>query len=433
MTLRALKAFLSLGVLLFAATSASASDWPRFLGPNNDSSSPETKLLHDWPKEGPRKLWEYEKGDGHTGPAIAGTRVILFHALDANEVVDCLDIASGARQWRVTYPADFVSQFGAGPGPRTGPVIDGDLVFTLGVKGTLQALDLATGAVKWRRELAQEYRLLPTFFGQGGTPLVLGDKLIVPLGTEDQKSVVALDKRTGRELWAAKHPWGSSYSSPVPAKFYGRECVLAFQGGMADPPTGGLLVIDAATGAVLSATPHRARMFASVSISAPVVSGNHVFIAEAYTEGGACVEIAPDFTAKVAWSAPKFDTYIMSAVAADGCFYGFAGQHQQNAELACYEVATGKELWRDDLGGRFQRGSLLKADGAFLCLGENGDLAWLDLTPKGAKIHAAAKLFHAPESWTAPALSNGRLFICQNEAGSGGSKPRLICYDLRAP
>jgi outer membrane protein assembly factor BamB len=413
------------------ACTAPAADWPRFLGPNNDNSSPETGLLHEWPKEGPRKLWEYEKGDGHTGPAIAGGHVVLFHAIDGNEIVDCLDAATGARQWRESYPADFVSQYGAGPGPRSGPVIDGDLVFTLGIKGTLQALELATGKVKWKRELATEYKLLPTFFGQGGTPLVMGDKLIVPLGTEDQKSVVALDKNTGKELWAAKYPWGSSYSSPVPAKFYGRECVLAFQGGMDNPPTGGLLVIDAATGEVLSATPHRARMFASVSISAPVVSGNRVFIAEAYTEGGACVEIAPDFTAKVVWRAPKFATYIMSAVAHDGYLYGFAGQQQTLAELACYEVATGKELWSNDLGGRFQRGSLLRADGAYLCLGENGDLAWLQLTPQGAKVQTEASLFHAPESWTTPALSDGRLFICQNEAGSNGSKPRLICYDLR--
>jgi outer membrane protein assembly factor BamB len=422
-----------MALLVLAGTAGRAADWPRLLGPNNDSSSPETKLLHEWPKGGPRKLWEYEKGEGHTGPVIVGSRVLLFHALDGNETIDCLDAATGTRQWRVSYPADYVSQYGGGPGPRTGPVVDGDLVFTLGIKGTLQALDLATGAVKWKRELATEYRLLPTFFGQGGTPLVMGDKLIVPLGTEDEKSVVALDKQTGREIWAAKYPWGSSYSSPVPGKFYGRECVLAFQGGMANPPTGGLLVIDAADGKVLSATPHRARMFASVSISAPVVSGNHVFVAEAYTEGGACVEIAPDFTAKVVWRAPKFDTYIMSAVPFDGCYFGFAGQHQQNADLACYEVATGKELWRDDLGGRFQRGSLLRADGGFLCLGENGDLAWLDLTRHGAKVKASAQLFHAPESWTLPALSNGRLFICQNEAGSGGTKPRLICYDLHGP
>ncbi len=121
----------------------------------------------------------------------------------------------------------------------------------------------------------------------------------------------------------------------------------------------------------------------------------------------------------------------MTAVANDGCLFGFAGQHQQNAELACYDIGSGRELWRDDLGGKFQRGSLLRADGAFLCLGENGDLAWLDLSRKGAKTTAHAKLFHAPESWTMPALSDGRLFICQNQPGAGGTKPRLICYDLR--
>lgn len=418
--------------LLFLATAAiRASDWPRFLGPDNNNSSAETSLLHTWPKDGPRRLWEYEKGAGHTGPVVAGGRAVLFHAIDGQEVVDCLDAATGERRWRTSYAADYTPQLGAGPGPRTSPVIDGDLVFTFGIKGTLQALDFATGAVKWRRELAQDYRLLETFFGQGGTPLVMGERLIVPLGTEDQKSVVAFDKATGRELWVAKHPWGSSYSSPVPAKFHGRDCVLVYQGGMDDPPTGGLLVIDAANGAVLSATPHRARMFASVSISAPVVWENRVFVGEAYTEGGLCVEIAPDLSAKVAWRAPKFGTYLMTAIAHDGCLFGFAGQHQQNAELVCYEVATGRELWRDGLGGKFQRGSLLRADGGFLCLGENGDLAWLELTRAGAKVHASAKLFHAPGSWTGPALSDGRLFICQNEPGSGGTKPRVICYDLR--
>ena len=420
-----------LSAFLFTGSCALAADWPRLLGPNHDGTSTETKLLHAWPKDGPPKLWEYEKGDGHTGPAIAGGRVVLLHALEGKETVDCLEAATGKRVWRFGYTTDYVSQYGAGPGARTSPVIEGGSVFTLGVKGTLHCLDLATGAVKWKRELAKEYRLLPTFFGQGGTPLVLGDKLIVPLGTEDQKSVVALDKNTGRERWAAKHPWGSSYSSPVPARLHGRECVLAFQGGMSDPPTGGLLCIDAASGEVLNATPHRAEMFASVSISSPVVVGDRVFVSEAYTAGGLCVEIAPDFSAKAAWRAPKFGTYLMTALAHDGCLFGFAGQHQQNSELACYEVSSGKELWRDDLGGKFQRGSLLHVDGAFLCLGENGDLAWLDLSRGGAKVSAQAQLFHAPESWTLPALSEGRLFICQNQRGSGGTPPRLICYDLR--
>jgi outer membrane protein assembly factor BamB len=296
----------------------------------------------------------------------------------------------------------------------------------------LHCLDLATGRVIWKHDLATDYELLPTFFGQGGTPLVVGERVIVPVGTRDHKSVIAFDAATGKELWAAKHAWGASYSSPIPATLHGRECVLAFQGGMDDPPTGGLLVIDATTGAVLGSAPHRAKIFASVSISAPVVVGSRVFLAEAYTEGGTCLEIAPDFSVRSSWVAPKFDTYMVTAIAHKGALYGFAGQHQQNAELVCHDLATGKELWRDDLGGKFQRASLLRVDGAFLCLGENGDLAWLELSPRAAVVKAQTQLFSAPETWASPVVSDGLLFVCQNQPGDGGTKPRIICYDLRA-
>ena len=419
-------------VLGFFGMSAFAEDWPHFLGSKYDSTSMETGLRHEWPKEGPRKLWEWPKGAGHSAPAVSAGKVVVFSADGGNEVIEALDAASGERLWRFSYAAPYTPSQGGASGPCTNPTIAAGRVFTVGISSILHCLDLGTGKVAWKRDLAADYELLPTFFGQGGTPLVIGNRVIVSLGTRDQKSVVALDVATGKELWAARHAWGSSYSSPVAATLHGRECVLAYQGGMEDPPTGGLLVIDAKTGAVLSATPHRAKMFASASISAPVAVGSRVFVAEAYTEGGMCVEIAPDFSAKPAWLAPKFGTYLATAVAHEGALYGFAGMHQQNAEMACYDVASGKELWRDDVGGKFQRASLVRADGAFLCLGENGDLAWLELSPSGAAVKAQAKLFHAPETWTPPVISDGRLFICQNQPGGGGTKRRIICYDLGA-
>jgi outer membrane protein assembly factor BamB len=77
--------------------------------------------------------------------------------------------------------------------------------------------------------------------------------------------------------------------------------------------------------------------------------------------------------------------------------------------------------------------SAVCAQSADCGLGENGVLAWLELTRKGVPIQTHAKLFHAPESWTAPALSDGRLFICQNQSGSADTKARLLCYDLRGP
>jgi hypothetical protein len=158
-----------------------------------------------------------------------------------------------------------------------------------------------------------------------------------------------------------------------------------------------------------------------------------VFVSEAYTAGGLCAEIDPQFRAKPAWKAENFGTYWMTAIAREGSLYGFAGMNERLAELVCHEVSSGKELWRSDLGGGFGRASLLQTGDGVLCLGEFGDLASLDLSAKGAKVLARTKLFNAPETWTLPAIANGRLYVSQNEPGRGGTKPRLICYDFRAP
>src|SRR5690606_27969002 len=132
-----------------------------------------------------------------------------------------------------------------------------------------------------------------------------------------------------------------SYASPVPAKIHGRDCILIFAGGESRPPTGGLLCIDEATGKVLTATPHRARIAESVSASSPVVIGNRVFITESYGSGGILVEIQPDWTAKVLWKAEKFGAYFMTPIVRDGCIFGFDGQQPRLAELVCYDVETG--------------------------------------------------------------------------------------------
>ena len=357
--------------------------------------------------------------------------MVLFHRIGGEEVVDCLDAATGKLVWHFAYPAPYQDGFGAGEGTRTSPVIAAEQVFVFGINGVAHCLDLTTGKVSWQRDLAADYDLQPTYFGHGSTPLVVGQRLIANLGGKDDVCGVALDVASGKELWRAKHPWGASYASPIPAMIHGRECVLVFAGGRSDPPNGGLLTLDAATGEVLNATPHRPDLAASVSASSPVFCPpDQVFVSEAYGAGGVLVKIAPDFTATVAWRADRFGCYWMTPIEQAGFLYGFDGQQQRLAELVCYEVATGKERWREDFAGKFQRGNLLAVDGAFLCLGESGLLAWLELSRKTARVLASTQLFHAPETWTLPALSNGRLFICQDQRASAGQAPRLICYEL---
>ncbi len=415
---------------------ASAADWPRLLGPKDDVTTGEVGLLRELPGAGLPVLWEVEKGSGFGGPAIVGERVIFFHRVDGKEVVECVSAEMGKGIWKVEYPAIYRPRYGGSEGPRTSPVIAEGRVFTFGITGALHCLDLATGKVVWERDCGKDFAMDRQFFGFGSTPLVLGQRLIVQVGGkvgDARVNAVALDVATGKLLWSAKHEWSASYASPIPAKLHGRECVLIFAGGESRPPTGGLLVVDAADGAVLSAIPHRAENAESVNASSPVLaSPNRVFVSESYTAGGRCVEIAPDFSAKTVWVAENFGMYWMTPLVRESCIFGFAGQSENLAELACYDAATGKERWRSDLGGGFGRASLLATGEGVLCLGEFGDLAWLDLSAQGAKVRSQCRLFHAPETWTLPALSNGRLYVSQNEAGGAGQKRRIVCYDLRA-
>ena len=151
----------------------------------------------------------------------------------------------------------------------------------------------------------------------------------------------------------------------------------------------------------------------------------------------------------MAWTAPHFGLHWSTAVHRDGYLYGFDGRNEPDAALVCIDLKTGKEMWRAvpeweetiETGGgpvtrtfSTYRGSLLWADGHFLCLGELGHLLWLDLSPKGYRILSRAWLFAARETWSLPVLSKGLLYVSQNRRGFFHSEPaRLLCYDLRAP
>src|SRR5262245_41657153 len=86
---------------------AALSDWPQFLGPDRNGVYTGPKLGSAWPKAGPRKVWERPVGQGFAGPVVAGGRVILFHRLGREEIVEALDAATGATKWRFSYPTAY--------------------------------------------------------------------------------------------------------------------------------------------------------------------------------------------------------------------------------------------------------------------------------------------------------------------------------------
>ena len=123
---------------------ARAEDWPRWRGPRLDGISRETGLLKEWPEEGPRQLWKAPLSGGFSSVAVAGGRVFTQTKEKGQEVVVCLDAATGKDVWRYRYDCDYAAHktfTGGGmpasrTGPRATPAVDGGRVYAVGATGT---------------------------------------------------------------------------------------------------------------------------------------------------------------------------------------------------------------------------------------------------------------------------------------------------------
>ncbi|OGV66207.1 MAG: hypothetical protein A2283_06690 [Lentisphaerae bacterium RIFOXYA12_FULL_48_11] len=439
---------------------AATSDWPCFLGPSHDGTSPETGIRDHLnpPPSGqtyPAPLWSVTKGESYSAPSIKGNKLILFHRLHENEVIECLDAISGDLYWSYNYPTTYKDRFNYLNGPRASPAIDENHVYTCGAQGMLHCFDLNTGHLYWKRNLLREFEADEGFFGFTPSPLIEKEILILNIGGKRGGTVVALNKYKGTLKWLSDNHWDRSYATPVVSTMHNKRILFVFAGGMSDPPVGGLLGIDPESGKIHFSHPWRSPRYFSANASSPVISGNRIFVSSSYDIYGAMIEIQQDMTDKLVYKTRNYASHWMTPILRNGHLYGFF-----NNILVCMEWETGTLVWkqilkqvendnevesRKSLPGRkfgadqyreppgkqgFGFASLIWADNHFICLGETGLLAWLDLSPKGCRIISSCRLFTASQTWTAPVLSKGLLYINQN-LPSENSPSRLLCYDLR--
>ena len=430
------------------SSAAKVHNWAEFLGPNHNLVSTETHLLKEFPAGGPTLVWEMETGSGYSAPAIQGDRLVYIHRIGDREIVEALDPDTGELYWDFSYPTDFSDRYGYSNGPRASPVIDEDRVYVYGAQGKLHCLRLRDGALLWKRDIQTDFKIPQDFFGVAPSPLVEGGLLIVTIGAPGGPTVAAFDKLTGRMKWGAGEEWGAGYASPIPAQVHGKRVIFVFAGGESRPPTGGLMLINPADGTVYSTFAWRSKTYESVNAASPVIIGNQVLISATYRTGAALLDIAPDLTLKPAWTSDDFDLHWTTAIADGGYLYAFAGRNEPDASLVAINIKSGEIAWDEALEWQETlsvsgterelylspfRGSLLKVDGRFLALGEQGQLLWLALSPQGPKILAKTTLYLSRQSWTPPVISKGLLYITQNERDFiSGKPPRLLCYDLRA-
>lgn len=418
-----------------------------FLGPQRDGRSRETRLAKKWPAEGPPLVWEMKRGSGFASPVIAEGRLVFTHRVGNESVVDCLDPETGKRYWRYAWPCSYRDRYIGNNGPRSTAAISDGKVYVHGVQGVLHCFELATGRIVWKRDLNAEFGIEQNYFGVVSSPLVMGDLLIQNLGAPGGPCVVAFDKHTGKILWGAGSEWGASCASPVLAEVHGKQKLFVMTGGDSRPPSGGLMVMDPRTGAVDFTYAFRSKTYESVNGASPIVDGELVFVTASYGVGSAMLTLEEDGGFEQVWKNRHVGIQFANPIFQDGQVYVIDGVSGRAGSAVCIDPATGEEAMRLDLdwedtyvqdGKEVTRtftpgeGSLLWADGDFLCLGDSGHLLWLDLDPEKGRVLARTWLFGATESWTPPVISNGLLYACQNNRERfGDAPPRLLCYDLR--
>lgn len=392
-------------------------DWPAYLGPQQNGTSAETGLSLDWPPAGPPVLWTKPLGPSYSPPVIAAGRLIAFHRLGTEEVLEALDAATGKPLWEFRYPTRFADRYQYNGGPRSSPAIDAGRVYAYGAEGVLTCLDLETGRKVWQRPLNQDLGVPQNFFGVGIPPVIEKDLILINAGGPNGAGVVGLNKATGETVWKASSH-GASYSTPVVATVGGRRLAFFFT-------REGLLVIVPETGQALHELAFRSVLHESVNAASPVVAGDVVCLSAAYAVGSVALRVTPTGLETVWRDKKSLQSHWATPIYHNGYLYGINGRHEAEGELRCLDFKTGAVRWAAPRGkpNGLGRSTLLMVQGHLLALGERGDLAVIEVNPDKYVEKRRVHLLDAP-AWAPPVLANGLMYL-RNET-------RLICYDLRA-
>lgn len=192
------------------AGSAGEHDWPQWRGQRRDGVSRETGLLQDWPKDGPPLAWKVEGlGGGYSAPSVAAGRIFGTSLRGGDDVVWALSEEDGSTLWVTRIgPASRQRMPQGREGPGCTPTVDGELLYVLGLSGDLACLQVRDGKIVWQRSLTRDFGGRVPTWSFRESPLVDGDRVIATPGGEDAV-IVALEKRTGEEIWRSAAVEGS--------------------------------------------------------------------------------------------------------------------------------------------------------------------------------------------------------------------------------
>jgi outer membrane protein assembly factor BamB len=402
-------------LLASSALSLPAANWPSWRGPGHDNISPETQFPTNWSRSENVKWRAPLPEAGNSSPIVWGDTVFVTQPVrDGKErTLMAFDRATGKVRWQhgVTYDAAD-PRHKSNPHCSASPVTDGERVVASFASAGIVAYDFS-GKQLWKADLGSQRHE----WGQGSSPILHGDLVIVYHGPGAFSALHALDKRTGLKKWSVplkeQHP---------PERFDGFAGKSDGELGTFSTP---LVITAAGRPEIILPVVNKLRAFApstgrelwSADGMSPLVYGSPTFgEGTLVTMGGffgSVIYLRPggegDVTAKRLFYERKMKKHtIGSPIVKDGHVYlcvtdGF-GQ--------CYELATGKLVWEERLpatGASGQTwGSAVLAGDRLYVVNQSGDTIILRAAPK---FEVIATNVLGELSNSTPALSDGEIIL----------------------
>ena len=428
---------LSTGLLTFSALPDRASvraakadaNWPQWRGPESSGISSEKNLPVEWSTTKNLKWKAAVPGRGHSSPIVWGNKVFLTTAIEGEVVpgakapthmsggevfvhpdsvgadrkhtfkVLCYDKETGKLVWEQTayVGTPYDDRHRKSSFASSTPVTDGRHVYAFFGSEGLYAYDM-NGHRAWKANLG---KLGTAGMGTGTSPVLYENLVILQCDEEEGKAsfIVALDKKSGKEIWRTPRKVQASWATPILVRTSKRTELIA-SGNEA------VISYDPATGKEL----WRTKGVDSNAIPTPVAADETVFvvagfptkIAMAIRTGGAG-EIPET---NILWKYAKGTAYVPSPILYNGYLY----LTTDRGILTCLDAKTGKVVYE---GGRVPIPATFTAspvafDGKILLTSEDGDTFIIKAGPQ----HEVLRTNSLDEPvYASPALADGKIFI----------------------
>ena len=406
---------LLLALAIASLQSGNAAPWSGWRGPNGDGNTSETALPLKWSATENVKWKVALPEPGNSTPVVWGDRIFITQAVGDDRLVLCFSRKDGKELWRAgAKGVAKESSHRTNPYCSASPATDGERVVAWFGSAGLHCFDLE-GKQLWQRDLGEHRHE----WGYSASPVLHGDLCFLNFGPGPRTFLLAVDKRTGRDVWR------NEFQQPE-VTLPRNDGFGAKSGGVVGSWSVPLIIQTGVREELVMSYPQEIRSYDPKTgkqlwqcrglnplIYSSTIAGDGVVVAMGgYSGSTVAVKMggSGDVTdTQRLWQEPRNKGHIGSGVIKDGHIYVLA----MNGITRCVELQTGKEVYAERITGSGAKSeswsSMVLSGDRLYVLNQGGDTAVLRAAPKFELL--ALNALGDGLTNASHAISDGEIFI----------------------